>query len=202
VTADPRDVLDVLDWRRRVFALYADVRATPDPQNAWKLWRDGRDELFATHPASPLDARAGFAGLPYAAYDPACRFTVRVAPAEPASIHIATTDAGGVRLDRVGRVELPIGGLDVWSIAGYGGGIFVPLADASNGTSTYGGGRYLLDTSKGADLGSNGSDLVIDLNFAYHPSCRYSPRWVCPLAPPGNRLAVAVRAGELMSPGG
>ena len=38
--------------------------------------------------------------------------------------------------------------------------------------------------------------LVLDLNFAYQPSCSYDARWTCPLAPPANRLAVAVRAGE------
>jgi len=50
---------------------------------------------------------------------------------------------------------------------------------------------------KGADLGWNGGRLVLDLNFAYNPSCAYDPRWACPLAPPGNRLAVSVRGGEL-----
>jgi hypothetical protein len=37
---------------------------------------------------------------------------------------------------------------------------------------------------------------VLDFNFAYNPSCSYDPRWVCPLAPPGNRLPVPIRAGE------
>src|SRR5438309_1878704 len=32
--------------------------------------------------------------------------------------------------------------------------------------------------------------------FAYNPSCAYDPIWSCPLAPPGNHLAVAVHAGE------
>jgi len=36
---------------------------------------------------------------------------------------------------------------------GYAGGVFLPFRDASSGTETYGDGRYLLDTSKGADLG-------------------------------------------------
>ena len=38
--------------------------------------------------------------------------------------------------------------------------------------------------------------LVIDLNFAFHPSCAFDPKWACPLAPPGNRLAMRVEAGE------
>ena len=64
------------------------------------------------------------------------------------------------------------------------------------GTTTYGGGRYLLDTVKGADLGTEDGRLVLDFNYAYNPSCAYDPSWACPLAPPGNRLAIAVEAGE------
>ena len=51
---------------------------------------------------------------------------------------------------------------------------------------------------KGADLGTEGDRLVLDFNLAYNPSCAYDPRWVCPLAPPANRLPVPVRAGELV----
>ena len=80
----------------------------------------------------------------------------------------------------------------------YSGGIFVPFRDATNGTETYGGGRYLLDTAKGADLGGDADrgTIVIDFNFAYQPSCAFDPRWSCPLAPPENRLDIAIRAGE------
>ena len=59
-------------------------------------------------------------------------------------------------------------------------------ATAAPARTTYGGGRYLLDTVKGADLGGTGGRLVVDLNFAYHPSCTYDPRWSCPLAPGGQ----------------
>ena len=47
------------------------------------------------------------------------------------------------------------------------------------------------------DLGSDGERLVLDLNFAYNPSCAYDARWACPLAPPANRLPLPLRAGEL-----
>ena len=92
---------------------------------------------------------------------------------------------------RAGEVEL-----ELYWLEGYGGGLFVPFADATSGDETYGAGRYVLDTVKGADLGTEDGRLVLDLNFAYQPSCSYDPRWTCPLAPPANRLAVPVRAGE------
>jgi uncharacterized protein len=99
---------------------------------------------------------------------------------------------------RFGAFDLDVGSLEVFWLDAYGGGVFIPFRDATSGSSTYGGGRYLLDTAKGADLGSIDDRLVLDFNFAYHPSCVYDPKWVCPLAPPSNRLAVAIEAGERM----
>jgi uncharacterized protein (DUF1684 family) len=186
-----------------VHALYAQVRAVAvgeAPATAHALWRSGRDELFASHPASPLlpADRPAFEGLVYSPYDPALRFEVGVLDAAPAELDVATGTDGVVPFRRAGRVELPgVGSLDVWRLASYGGGAFVPLKDALAGRRTYGGGRYLLDTVKGADLGGAGSRLVVDLNFAYNPSCAYDPAWACPLAPPGNTVDVPVEAGEL-----
>jgi uncharacterized protein (DUF1684 family) len=197
--------LTLLHWRRRVAGLYAAARAAADPETGWRTWRDGRDELFATHPDSPLDdaARAAFSGLPFAPYDPASRFDVALEPADPEVREVPTAADGVVRLERIGRASPgDLGRLDVWWVGGYGGGVFLPLRDGSAGSTTYGGGRYLLDTIKGADLGGDGDRLVVDLNFAYHPSCTYDPRWSCPLAPEGNRTAVDVRAGEQLPPGG
>jgi uncharacterized protein (DUF1684 family) len=97
----------------------------------------------------------------------------------------------------VGVVELPFGTLDVWWHEGYGGGLFLPVRDGLAGRQTYGGGRYLLDTTKGADLGVVGDRLVLDLNFAYQPSCAYDPAWACPLAQPGNVVAAEIPVGEL-----
>jgi uncharacterized protein len=197
--------LPLLDWRRRVAALYAAARAAADPEEGWQQWRRGRDELFAGHPESPLapDARAGFPGLPFAPYDPALRFEAALADAAPLRIELPTATDGVVPFERIGTVALgDLGRVDVWWLAGYGGGVFLPLRDGSAGRGTYGGGRYLLDTVKGADLGGSGGRLVVDLNFAYHPSCTYDPRWSCPLAPEGNRLDAVVPAGEQLPPGG
>ena len=196
------DAFDIADWRRRVFALYAEVRST-DPATGHGRWRTARDELFATHPASPLlpEDRDGFSGLPVPAYDPAWRFEAELRPAEPRRIEVDTGTDGAVPFERIGVVELAgVGSLDVWRFASYGGGLFVPVKDASAGRDggTYGGGRYVLDTVKGADLGDGGrhGSLVLDLNFAYNPSCAYDPAWACPLAQPGNIVPVEIPVGE------
>ncbi|HEX5511237.1 MAG TPA: DUF1684 domain-containing protein [Actinomycetales bacterium] len=201
--------LELLDWRRRTFDLYARVRelAHDDPAAAHRSWVSGRDVLFGEHPQSPLlpEHRSGFAGFDVAPYDPEYRFEVAVDPAPAERFEVETGTDGRVAFDRLGVVELPgLGSLDVWWLVGYGGGVFVPFRDGTSGREGYGGGRYLLDTVKGADLGGSAAGdtnrrvarLVIDLNFAYHPSCAYDPAWACPLAPRGNWLAADVPVGE------
>jgi uncharacterized protein (DUF1684 family) len=190
--------LAVLDWRRQVAALYAEVRAHPDPAAAHRLWCERRQQLFSRHPAS-ADPRAV---LRHAVYDPRWRFEVDVESAPAQRIVVDTATDGPVPFERVGRASLAgVGALDVWWLDSYGGGVWLPVADRSR--STYGGGRYVLDTVKGADLGGDFDQrtgrgtLVVDLNFAYNPSCAYSPAWSCPLAPPGNVLDAEVTAGEL-----
>ncbi|WP_250446686.1 DUF1684 domain-containing protein, partial [Actinotalea sp. C106] len=172
-----------------------------------------RAALLLEHPASPvpIEARGSWAGPVVAEYDPALRFVVPVdREVEPARREVPTGTDGVVGMDRVGRVELgELGGLDLWWLSGYGGGLFLPVKDPAEGS--YGGGRYLLDTIKGADLGGGagggdgpshggferaGAELVVDLNFAYQPSCAYDPAWACPLAGPGNTLAAGVEVGE------
>jgi hypothetical protein len=194
--------LEVADWRRRVFALYAAVRESA-PAAGHALWRRRRDELFATHPSTPLlpEDRAGFAGLPVEPYDPDWRFEVEISPAEPRRMDVETGTDGVVPFDTLGVADVPgVGPLDVWRLASYGGGIFVPVKDALRGRDggTYGGGRYLIDTVKGADLGPGSApeSLVLDFNFAYNPSCAYDPAWACPLAQPGNTVPVEIPVGE------
>ncbi|WP_066517641.1 DUF1684 domain-containing protein [Curtobacterium ammoniigenes] len=199
--AAARTAIDVADWRRRTFDCYRSVRAAADPAAAHALWQTSRDTMFREHPASPLldEDRERFSALPVADYDPAWRFVLPVLEAPPAHLDVPTGTDGIVAFDRVGMVRIPdVGTLDVWWHAGYGGGLFVPVKDASAGTAggTYGGGRYLLDTIKGADLGSSDGSIVIDCNFAYNPSCAYDPAWACPLAPPGNTVAVPIPVGE------
>jgi uncharacterized protein (DUF1684 family) len=196
------DELTLLDWKRRIFELYASIRADPDPEHAWRRWRATRDELFRSHPQSPVpaDRLATFDGLPYFDYDPAFRVRATVDAAEPVLREIATSGEQPYAFRRFARARFALADeertLDLFWLEGYGGGTFLSFADATSGRETYGACRYLLDTVKGADLGERDGELLLDFNFAYNPSCSYDARWVCPLAPPENRLALEVRAGE------
>ena len=200
--------LTLLDWRRRVAAIYGEVRATThdDPAGTLARFRAAKGALFATHPDSPIPAemRSTFRGLAYWPHDPDLRFVVPVEPAPEGEVSApSSVAADGYRLRRAGLLRLPVGELELYWIDVYGGGLFLPFRDATFGTESYGAGRYLLDTIKGADLGGDARGLVVDFNYAYHPSCAYDARWSCPLAPPANRLAVPIRAGErLGSPDG
>ena len=156
---------------------------------------------------SGIAARAGrrdsFVGVSYFAYDPALRVAAAVEPLRSEGVRIGSSGTEPIAFERFAAAHFSFAGsehaLELYWLTAYGGGIFVPFRDETSGRETYGGGRYVLDTVKGADLGMDGERLVLDFNFAYNPSCSYDPRWVCPLSPPSNRLPVGIRAGERMA---
>lgn len=200
---ESRELMDLVDWRRRVFDLYRRVRETNDAGAArCSHWRDTRDELFRSHSQSPLpeNRRADFQGVQYFDYDASFRVLGRLRDFPPKRYNIETSGEGTFSFTRFAGVEFTIDGhdlqLELYWLEGYGGGVFLPFKDTTSGRETYGGGRYLFDTVKGADLGEADDGLVLDFNFAYNPSCSYDPQWLCPLSPPENRLDIAVEAGE------
>jgi uncharacterized protein (DUF1684 family) len=196
-------MLDLLDYRRRVADLYHDVRLKGSDK-AYEDFRRGRDDLFRAHPQSPLDdaQKVAFTVLRYFPYDPAYRVIGRFAPHDgtPEVYDYDLSADGAMTARKFGTVSFTVptgsGTLALLWIEGYGGGLFLPFRDSTSRSSTYGGGRYLYDTIKGADLGMVGGEILLDFNYAYHPSCHYNPRWVCPLAPPENRLSILIEAGE------
>ena len=196
------DALDLLDWKRQVFALYEQVRASRDPHQAWQLWRETRDRLYREHPQSPLPPgqRADFPGCSYFAYDPEARVLATVEPSERVRRDVPSSTGAAFPFSTLGTARFSLAGREqflalLWN-EGYGGGLFVSFQDETSGEGTYSPARYLLDTVKGADLGTKHEQLVLDFNFAYNPSCAYDSSWACPLAPAESRLTIAVRAGE------
>lgn len=197
--------IELLDYRRQVSSLYAWLRGSElSPEARLREFRHRRDSLFASHPQSALDSgqKSSFKGLEYYPYNPDLRFVLPVEMDVKGSVvEIDLEDDGPTRMEKFGKVRFTFEGkevtLSLYWILGYGGGVFLPFRDSTNRNETYGGGRYLLDTIKSADLGRGASGLVIDFNYAYNPSCAYNPRWHCPLAPPENWLSIPIRAGEL-----
>jgi uncharacterized protein len=198
------ETLALWEWRRAIADLYSAIRRDPDPRAAHAHWRSMRRALFAGHVQSPIepDARASYKGPHHFQYDPALRFQVSLTrPDDAVPFALEAGGDGSVALTPFARTAglAPTldGELTLYWIGGYGGGVFLPFADATSGHETYGGGRYILDTIKGADLGSAADGrTIVDFNFAYFPSCAYSDRYICPLSPAENRLRRPVRAGE------
>lgn len=197
----PSNIFSLVDWKRQVQELYAAIRHEEDPQRGWLIWREGRDRLFRHHPQSPIPAgeRESFGGIGYFDYDRSFRVEASFDPLdERASLPGSTGSAFGSHL--CGRLRFELQGmshhLGAHWVGGYGGGLFVAFRDGTSAESTYGGGRYLLDTIKGVDLGNAGHRVLLDFNFAYNPSCSYDPRWACPLPPSENWLNLEIRVGE------
>jgi uncharacterized protein len=190
------EALELTDFRAATARMYLD-------STGLKEFRARRDVLFATHPQSAIPAaeRAGFRGLRYFEPDDDAICEVGLRP-EAGEIDIDTGGPDGVvHYDRVGVLETPYGELSLWWIRAYGGGLFLPVRDGTCGKGTYGGGRYLTDTVKGTH--GRGLQVVgdtrvrLDFNYLYNPSCAYDDQWLCPLAPPENRVTAAIEAGEL-----
>ena len=202
-------MLGLVDYRSRVADLYGDLRSRGVDESSWHRWREDRERLLLTHPQSSFVGTDGVVSDPpqFYDYDPTWQVIGRVEPWHGAGEPPSLTADDGADFTQVGTVRFErldvVYSLGVFWLNGYAGGLFVPFRDETNGDTTYGGGRYILDTAKSADLGpppgpiDTADDvLLLDFNFAYHPSCAWDPQWQCPLAPVGNRLAVAVAAGE------
>lgn len=164
--------------------------------------RRSKDEYFRLDPESPIPetGRASFSGLNYFPIDgsynvPASIVEDRSNP--PVMIELATSRKTVDRLVKVGSLSFRLAGegytLTAFAAADAGlDRLFVPFGDLTNRTETYGGGRYLNLTRTATGL------YDLDFNMAYNPFCVYDVNYTCPLPPPENRLAIAIRAGERM----
>ena len=196
-------MLELLDYRRRITDMYQTVRDSEGDADTWRWFVNQREWLFRSHPQSALDAeqKSRFRALNYFDYNPDYRVIAEVeTDVEPEAFTVELAHDGSFSYRRFARVDFAVpngaGTLNLYWVAGYGGGLFLPFGDITNNHETYGGGRYLFDTIKGADLGTNGRTIVLDFNYAYNPSCAYNSRWSCPLVMPENRLPFAIAAGE------
>ena len=149
------------------------------------------------------DQQAGFVSLRHYPYDPAWRLTGRLnREIEPQTFTLDFPTDGRFQHTRIAQVSFSVGSqpacLNLYWIEGHGGGLFLPFTDATSGSETIGGGRYLFDSIKGADLGMTEPEIVLDFNYAYNPSCAYDARWVCPLSP--QKIACPCQCALAKSP--
>ena len=140
-------------------------------------------------------AIAAFTGIDIYPVDRRWRFEARFEPYEPERRAAVPTVLGGVEtypvpgalaFDRDGRTFR----LDAFLEPGETD-LFIVFGDLTNGSETYGGGRYVY-AAPPDDRGM----VILDFNRAYNPPCAFTPFATCALPLPQNRLPFRVEAGE------
>jgi uncharacterized protein (DUF1684 family) len=191
------------DWRLQMQSLYAVLRAFDDPRDGWELWKARYNELLATHPSSPIrkDEKLSFHGISAYDYDPKMRFAVDITDDKGMMQFQDLGVDGHAHFQRLGKtvgLRDALGQeLSVFWMLGYGGGLFLPFRDKSAGFDTFRTGRILIDAVKGADLGlSKEGKLILDFNFAYHPSKMWDDGLDYISVPDENHFGVTIKAGE------
>ena len=139
--------------------------------------------------------RTGFLGIDYFPVDPAWRVEAKWIAFEPAQTIGIPNVLGVVEQMKVpGKAVFEHDGETIELLpvleSEDATDLFFIIADKTSGKQTYGGGRFIY-----TDMPRDGK-LVIDFNKAYNPPCAFTPFATCPLAPPENRMKVAVDAGE------
>lgn len=102
-------------------------------------------------------------------------------------------DNGGTRdLVVPGDIRLELHGRR-YDLAAFddGGTLLLVFGDETNGTETYGSGRFLF-----VELRDDEGSVTLDFNRAFVPPCGFSAQYNCPLPPASNRFPLPIRAGE------
>jgi len=184
------------------------VAMDPAATEAWEIalveWRIEKNESFMDPARSPLpdSLRDGFEGLDYYFPEAGWRYRLPLLPAAGTdTLALALRKGGEVPYVVRGSVRFRHDGRDhelavLGPAQGADDRLWLPFHDATNGATTYPGGRYL-----DLELAADGT-VEVDFNKAYNPYCAYDPeRWNCTLPPARNTLPVPVEAGEKLLTG-
>lgn len=152
---------------------------------------------------SPLgeEERLAFKELPFFKISRKYRIKAKFIPAKKKeTIRLKTNTTRLPAYYKLGKVQFKFKGetysLDVYQytksakVEETKNDIFLPFKDATNGSQTYGGGRYL-----DLKLPQKGSKVFLDFNKAYNPYCAYSKKYSCPIVPDANSLPIEIKAG-------
>lgn len=158
------------------------------------LIRRGEDRLALRVKDVASRALREFTRLDYYPIDPRWRVTGRLMPATPGAwIQVPDIVGDALALPTPGDVVFERGGRThrLHALEAQPGHLWLVFGDETNGTETYGGGRFLVTGPVQPD-----DSVEVDFNLTYNPPCVFSPFATCPLPPEGNRLPVRVEAGE------
>jgi len=181
---------------------------SPIPEAAvfqWESWAikayPGKEQLILTVYNLKRPEYLDFSRLLYFPPDPVYAVPAILEKlAEPIPVEMVTSRDLKKILYRWGKVKFTLEGksLELAAFAFEADNreqvLFIPFADATNGTETYAMGRFLEVT------GPWEPGFILDFNHCYNPLCNYSPAFNCPLPPVENVLQVPIKAGELVYP--
>jgi hypothetical protein len=140
-------------------------------------------------------ARREFSGLHWFGVDPAYRVVARYTAYQPPRTVPTQNIVGDVDpYTMIGTVTFTLHGKQ-YTLEGSEnmpgtGTLFLVFRDLTSGKQTDAAARFLV-----TEAPRNGS-VVLDFNKAYNPPCAYTAYATCPLPSAGNRLRVAILAGE------
>lgn len=139
--------------------------------------------------------RAAFTGVATWPTDRRWWFPAQFTPSEPAWRERATVRNFTAPWEKIGTLRVVVDAttydLTVFRAGRRSPTMLVVFGDETNGRGSYPAGRFL-DVPRPDSLGRT----VVDFNLARNPDCAFSPASPCPLPPPGNRLPLAIPAGE------
>ncbi|MFD5563667.1 DUF1684 domain-containing protein [Kitasatospora griseola] len=153
--------------------------------------REGELALRVFDPAAPR--RAAYAGISVFPYAPDWAVPAVFTPFETGTQDLMVENADGRArpMTVAGQVAFTLGGEEhTLTVSGSGGPLSAVIADTTSGRETY---RFRFVTLPAPDADGN---TVLDFNRAFLPPCAFADHFICPFPPPGNRLTVAVEAGE------
>lgn len=181
-------------WRFAPIPERGQVNATAGDAVIEVARRGGHMIVRPRHPDHPT--RTGYAGTQ--AYAPAPRWVIegRYRPYdEPRDVTVGAVVEGLQHVYAApGEIEFTADGQALRLIAFNGykpGSLGVLFTDATSGVTTYPASRSLQVAAPQAD-----GTVILDFNRAVNLPCAYTEFATCPLPPAGNRLPVAVEAGE------
>ena len=167
-------------------------------KTALAQYREERDRFMQFNQESPLPekAKADFTGLNYFDADSSYRIKASIKPIEnPKTITLSMTAGAPEQYKEVGYANFSRNNQIVNLLVMRSmetGDLFLPFFDQTNGTITYGGGRYLDPEML------SGNNILLDFNYAYNPFCAFAESYACPIPPLQNKIPFAVEAGEKM----
>lgn len=155
--------------------------------------RGGRLALRVWDNARP--ERLGFSGRKWYPIDPGLRVKASFTPsAEGRTILVPDVLGGVTEQPDLGTAGFLLRGHphSLRAVPADDGLLWFLFEDATNGSSTYRSGRFLV--AEAPVVGTT----VLDFNRAYNPPCAFTPFATCPLPPEGNRLPISIEAGEMI----